>query len=218
MTRSRLTSSLQYMKSLSKIFDKLDIDTYEVLRAAGTKWNFLPFYPGLVGGHCIGVDPYYLTYKATSLGYRPEVILSGRRINDSMAAYVAKRTIQLLLKAEKQVAHAKVLVMGATFKEDVSDIRNSKVVDLIDELRSYQVDVTLVDPHAESAEVHKEFGIGLADSIGEGFHAIIVAVNHHEYSELGEAWFQKKLVSGGILVDIKGNYKNSMSKISYWSL
>ena len=210
--------NIALMNELSKIFDKLNISTFDVLEAAGTKWNFLPFRPGLVGGHCIGVDPYYLTYKASSLGYNAEVILSGRRINDSMGEYVAKNVVQRIVKAGKDLAKSKVLVMGATFKENVSDIRNSKVADVINELKSYYINVEVADTHAESEELHEEYGFGLVSEIGSGYDAVIVAVNHTPYVSLDENYFKSILTPGGLLVDLKGIYKGKIKEISYWSL
>jgi UDP-N-acetyl-D-glucosamine/UDP-N-acetyl-D-galactosamine dehydrogenase len=210
--------NIALMNELSKIFDKMGINTFDVLEAAGTKWNFLKFYPGLVGGHCIGVDPYYLTYKAIGMGYKPEVILAGRRINDSMGAYVAKILVQKMIKAGKQMGSSKVLVMGSTFKEDVADIRNSKVIDVIEELQSYSVNVEVTDAHAEKHEMEEEYGIKLIDKIGSGYDAVIVAVNHKKYKELDEDYFKKITNGNGILMDIKGMYRGQIKDLEYWSL
>ncbi|MFT4969646.1 MAG: UDP-N-acetyl-D-galactosamine dehydrogenase [Chitinophagales bacterium] len=210
--------NIALMNELSKIFDKMGINTFDVLEAAGTKWNFLKFFPGLVGGHCIGVDPYYLTYKAIGLGYKPEVILSGRRINDSMGAYVAQRLVQKMIKNGKQIASSKVLVMGSTFKEDVADIRNSKVVDVIEELKGYSVNVDVMDAYAEKHEMKAEYGIELIDEIKDKYDAIIVAVNHDKYVELDEAYFESITNEKAILVDIKGVFRNKINKLEYWSL
>ncbi len=210
--------NIALMNELSKIFDKMGINTFDVLEAAGTKWNFLKFFPGLVGGHCIGVDPYYLTYKAIGLGYKPEVILSGRRINDSMGAYVAQRLVQKMIKNGKQIASSKVLVMGSTFKEDVADIRNSKVVDVIEELKGYSVNVDVMDAYAEKHEMKAEYGIELIDEIKDKYDAIIVAVNHDKYLELDEAYFESITNEKAILVDIKGVFRNKINKLEYWSL
>ncbi|MGB1247459.1 MAG: nucleotide sugar dehydrogenase [Chitinophagales bacterium] len=210
--------NIALMNELSKIFDKMDINTFDVLEAAGTKWNFLKFFPGLVGGHCIGVDPYYLTYKAIGMGYKPEVILAGRRINDSMGAYVAKKLVQDLIKAGKQVANTKVLVMGSTFKEDVADIRNSKVVDVIAELKSYSVNVEVTDAYAEKHEMKEEYDIDLVDDLASDYDAVIVAVNHDKYVGLGESYFQSITNDNAILVDIKGIYRNKIQDLTYWSL
>lgn len=210
--------NIALMNELSVIFGKMGINTYEVLEAAGTKWNFLKFFPGLVGGHCIGVDPYYLTYKSQKLGYTSRVILAGRIINDEMAAYVAKKTIQGIIGSGNNIAQAKVLVMGCTFKEDVSDIRNSKVADVVKELKGYHVDVDVVDPHADSAELEHEYGFGLQDKAGTGYDAVIVAVNHKSYAEMDEAYFQSILKPEGFLADIKGTYRHNIKNLKYWSL
>ena len=210
--------NIALMNELSKIFDKIGINTYEVLEAAGTKWNFLKFYPGLVGGHCIGVDPYYLTYKSIALGYKPEVILSGRRVNDSMGAYVAQRLVQQLIKAGKQAAKSKVLVMGATFKEDVSDIRNSKVVDVISELESFSVNVDVTDPYADKEELKHEYNLDLVDNIANDYDAVIIAVNHDKFLEKDESYFKSITNDNAIIVDIKGVFKDKIKDLAYWSL
>ena len=211
--------NIALMNELSKIFDLMDINTYDVLEAANTKWNFLNFFPGLVGGHCIGVDPYYLTYKAMSKGYKPEVILAGRRINDSMGAYVAKKMVQALIKNGKDVSESKVLIMGATFKEDVSDIRNTKVVDVIQELLDYSVSVDVVDAYADPKEMEHEYGIKLSSSGNPPYDAIVVAVNHDEYAQMTRENFLSLMDEKPVLFDIKGMLKNSdMSGIHYWSL
>jgi len=189
-----------------------------VLEAAGTKWNFLKFYPGLVGGHCIGVDPYYLTYKAAGLGYQSEVILSGRRINDSMGAFVARRLVRDIITAGKRVANSKVLVMGITFKENVTDIRNSKVVDVIRELSSFSVNVDVADPYADSEEVEHEYGFKLVPEIRNDYDAVIVALNHSEFMELDETYFKGITCASAIIVDIKGIYRGKIKKLTYWSL
>ncbi len=210
--------NIALMNELSVIFDKMKINTYEVLEAAGTKWNFLRFSPGLVGGHCIGVDPYYLTYKSKELGYIPEVILSGRQINDAMGAYVAKKTVQLMAKQGKDITKARVLVMGATFKENVEDIRNSKVADVINELLNFSVQVDVVDPHADSEELKHEYGFGLVAEPTGAYDAVVVAVNHKPYLKLDEAYFQSLTTDKGIVVDIKGIYRNKIQRLNYWSL
>lgn len=210
--------NIALMNELSKIFDAMGINTFDVLDAAGTKWNFLPFRPGLVGGHCIGVDPYYLTYKANSIGYKPQVILSGRNINDSMGEYVAKNVVQRLIKAGKNIGSTKVLVMGATFKENVSDIRNSKVADVINELKSYSTNVEVVDAYADSDELHEEYGFGLVEELSAPYDAVIVAVNHDKYVGLDEAYFKSIMPADGILVDLKGIYRNKIKDLTYWSL
>ena len=176
--------NISFVNELALIFDRINIDTIDVLEAAGTKWNFLKFTPGLVGGHCIGVDPYYLTHKAQQSGYHSKVINSGRYVNDSMGFYIGKQTVKKILATGKHIQDAKILVMGATFKEDVSDIRNSKVIDIINELKSFQVHVDLVDPHASSEEMESEYGVSLADKTTNDYDAIIVAVNHKEYKSI----------------------------------
>ena len=211
--------NIALMNELSIIFDKIGINTYEVLEAAGTKWNFLKFYPGLVGGHCIGVDPYYLTYKANELGYSSQVILSGRKINDSMGAYVAKRTVQMLIQSGKSASSSKVLIMGATFKENVSDIRNSKVVDILNELKEFMVNVDVVDPYASSEEIKEEYGFSLNPEInGTKYDAVIVAVNHKEYVDKSDDFFKSILNENGLVVDLKGIYRGKLNGINYWSL
>lgn len=210
--------NIALMNELSRIFDLMGINTYEVLEAAGTKWNFLKFFPGLVGGHCIGVDPYYLTYKALELGYNPGVILAGRRINDDMGAHVARKLVQQLIKLNKQVAHTKVLVMGATFKENVSDIRNSKVVDVINELKNYSVQTEVSDPLADAEEFHHEYGITLRKDYGKDYDAVIVAVNHDQFTNLDDAFFKTILQKDGIVVDVKGDLRKKVKAFNYWSL
>jgi len=211
--------NIALVNELSLIVNRMGINTYEVLEAAGTKWNFLKFFPGLVGGHCIGVDPYYLTYKAQKLGYHSKVITSGRYVNDSMGFYIGKQTAKKILAQGKNIHEAKVLVMGATFKEDVSDIRNSKVIDVIKELRSFQAQVDVIDPHASSAEMEHEYGVSLKEKAGKDYDAIIVAVNHREYQNFDEAYF-KSILKGekGVFVDIKGIYRDKIKTIEYWSL
>jgi UDP-N-acetyl-D-galactosamine dehydrogenase len=207
------------MNELSIIFNKLKINTFDVLEAAGTKWNFLKFSPGLVGGHCIGVDPYYLTHKAQQAGYHSKVITSGRFVNDSMGGYIAKQTVKKIIAQGKVIQESKVLVLGATFKEDVSDIRNSKVIDVVNELKSFLVHVDLIDPHADSNEMMHEYGIGLTENPGKDYDAIIVAVNHNEYKTMNEADFKKYLKNEtGVFIDVKGIFKNKISDLEYWSL
>jgi len=210
--------NIALMNELSIIFNKMNINTYDVLEASGTKWNFIRFQPGLVGGHCIGVDPYYLTYKAQELGYHAQVINSGRYVNDSMGFYVAKQTVKKIIAAGKDVSKAKVLIMGATFKENVEDIRNSKVADVVKELVSYGVTVEVTDPKANSAELKKEYGFELVKEPGKNYDAIIVAVNHREYLELEENWFQAISGKDGLFIDIKGIFKGKIRNMTYWSL
>lgn len=211
--------NIALMNELSIIFNKLKINTFDVLEAAGTKWNFLKFSPGLVGGHCIGVDPYYLTHKAQQAGYHSKVITSGRFVNDSMGGYIAKQAVKKIIAQGKVIQESKVLVLGATFKEDVSDIRNSKVIDVVNELKSFSVHVDLVDPHADSEEMIHEYGIGLTKNPGKDYDAIIVAVNHNEYKTMNEADFKKYLKNEtGVFIDVKGIFKNKISDLEYWSL
>ncbi|HQW00675.1 MAG TPA: nucleotide sugar dehydrogenase, partial [Bacteroidia bacterium] len=190
--------NIALMNELSIIFNKMGINTYDVLEAAGTKWNFIKFKPGLVGGHCIGVDPYYLTYKAQELGYHAQVINSGRYVNDSMGFYVSKQTVKKIIAAGKDVSKSKVLVMGATFKENVEDIRNSKVADVVKELSSYGVTVEVTDPKADSEELKQEYGFELVSKPGKDYDAVIIAVNHNEYKDLTESWFQNILSKDGL--------------------
>jgi UDP-N-acetyl-D-galactosamine dehydrogenase len=210
--------NIALMNELSMIFDRMQINTYEVLEAAGTKWNFLRFSPGLVGGHCIGVDPYYLTYKAKELEYDPRVILSGRHINDAMGAYVAKKTVQTLARMGKDIAKSRVLVMGATFKENVEDIRNSKVADVVNELKSFSLAVDVVDPYANSEELKHEYGFGLLEAPIPPYDAVIVAVSHKPYTTLTEQDLQKWTTPHALLVDIKGIFKTKIKELQYWSL
>lgn len=203
---------------LSIIFNRMGINTYDVLEAAGTKWNFLKFQPGLVGGHCIGVDPYYLVYKAKELGYHAQIIDSGRFVNDSMGGYVAKQTVKKIIAAGKNPSDARVLVMGATFKENVTDIRNSKVADVVRELKSFSCHVDVTDPHADPEEVEHEYGYTLAPEMKGPYDAIVVAVNHSDYANKDEAWFKKMLSPNGVLVDLKGIYRKKVKEVTYWSL
>ena len=210
--------NIAFMNELSIIFNKMGINTYEVLEAAGTKWNFLKFYPGLVGGHCIGVDPYYLSYKAKELGYHTQIINSGRFVNDSMGAYIAKQTLKKIISSNKNIREAKILIMGATFKENISDIRNSKVGDIVNELKSFGTIVDVIDPYAKNREVKKEYGFEIKDKAGENYDVIIVAVNHKEYTDLDEEFFISISNHDPVLIDVKGIYRNKIKKISYWSL
>lgn len=210
--------NIALMNELSIIFDMMGINTFEVLEAAGTKWNFLKFFPGLVGGHCIGVDPYYLTYKSQQLGYNSRVILAGRVINDEMAAYVAKKTVQTIIKSGSNIAESKVLVMGCTFKENVSDIRNSKVADVVKELQGFNVDVHVVDAHADHDELVHEYGFGLHPEVENNYDAVIVAVNHEPYCQLDENYFKSITKPEGLLVDVKGIFRNKIKDLKYWSL
>jgi UDP-N-acetyl-D-galactosamine dehydrogenase len=210
--------NIAFMNELSMIFNMMDINTFEVLEAAGTKWNFLNFYPGLVGGHCIGVDPYYLTYKSARFGHHAQIINSGRGINDGMAAYVAR---QLTLKLSSTYANLKdcrVLVMGTTFKENVSDIRNSKVADVISELKEFGVQVDVVDPYASPLEIKEEYEFELSPEIRGPYHGIVLAVNHKEYLDLDEDYFSSIAHEKAVFADLKGIYRDKINKLNYWSL
>jgi UDP-N-acetyl-D-glucosamine/UDP-N-acetyl-D-galactosamine dehydrogenase len=210
--------NIALINELSIIFNRMGINTYDVLEAAGTKWNFLKFQPGLVGGHCIGVDPYYLVFKAKELGYHAQIIDSGRYVNDSMGGYVAKQTVKKIIASGTNPADARVLVMGATFKENVIDIRNSKVADVVKELQSFSCKVDVTDPHADSSEVEHEYGYALTAEMKGPYDAIIVAVNHAEYAGKNEAWFREMLKPKGVLVDLKGAFRNKVKGLTYWSL
>lgn len=210
--------NIALMNELSIIFDRMGINTYEVLEAAGTKWNFLKFQPGLVGGHCIGVDPYYLTYKSKELGYNSQVILAGRVINDGMAGYVARKVLQHIIQHNGNVKDAKVLIMGATFKENVSDIRNSKVADVVKELTSFSLNVDVADPYASSEELQHEYGFSLAPAIGNLYDAVIVTVPHQEYRGLDDTYFNSITKPGAMIADLKGIFRGKINERSYWSL
>ena len=210
--------NIALMNELSIIFDKMGINTFEVLEAAGTKWNFLKFQPGLVGGHCIGVDPYYLTYKSKEMGYESQVILAGRVINDGMSGYIAKKVLQHIIQHNGNIKDAKVLVMGATFKENVSDIRNSKVADVVKELQSYSLNVHVTDPHASSAELLHEYGFGLTTAIENNYDAVIAAVPHNEYRKLNDEYFAGITKPEAMIADLKGIYRTTIKSRSYWSL
>ena len=212
--------NIAFMNELSLIFNRMDINTYEVLEAAGTKWNFLKFFPGLVGGHCIGVDPYYLVYKAKQLGHHAQIISSGRSINDSMGGYIAKETVKKITSADKNLKDARILIMGVTFKENVSDIRNSKVADVVSELRSFGIKIIdVVDPYADYQETLEEYYIQLSEKPTGKYDAIIVAVNHKEYLALESHYFNTIAASSCIFVDIKGVFRNNRPEgLSYWSL
>jgi len=210
--------NIAFMNELSVIFNRMNINIYDVLDAAGTKWNFLNFSPGLVGGHCIGIDPYYLTYTAEEYRYHARVINAGRYINDSMGFYVAKQTVKKLIFAGKNILHSKVLVMGATFKENVSDIRNSRVADLVKELKTYGMDVDVIDPYASGEECMHEYGFGLAEKIQDDYDAVIIAVSHQPYTTLDENYFKSICADNGILIDVKGIYRHTIKDLIYWSL
>ncbi len=210
--------NISLMNELSMIFKRIGINTFDVLDAAGTKWNFLKFSPGLVGGHCIGVDPYYLTHKAEELGYHSRVINSGRYVNDSMGFYVAKQTVKQIIAAKKNLTVSRVLIMGATFKENVSDIRNSKVSDVVKEFKSFGVHVDIIDPYADSDELKHEYGFELTTKVGTGYDAVVVCVNHKEYLGLDESYYKSLLSEGGIVVDVKGILRGKIKELNYWSL
>lgn len=212
--------NISFMNELSMIFDRMDIDTTEVLAAAGTKWNFLRFFPGLVGGHCISVDPYYLLHKSKELGYDPQVILSGRRVNDAMPGFIAKKMVQLLIQKGKNPKNTKVLIMGTTFKENVADIRNSKVIDVARELMQFSVHVHLSDPYASPNELAREYKMTLVDQVSDDYDAVIVAVSHEEYRKLKMTDFLAMMKEEPILFDLKSLYNkpSSDAALTYWRL
>lgn len=204
--------NISLMNELAIIFDRMGIDTREVIEAAGTKWNFHKYYPGLVGGHCISVDPFYLMHKARKLGYEPQVIAAGRRINDYMPHFIAKKVVQALIESGKNPGESRVLVMGITFKEDVADIRNSKVVDLIHELEEYSVHVDIIDPYASAEEVKREYDIHLQPEPAGQYDAIIVAVGHQAFKALSPDYLQSISRGETFLVDIKGAMPHEFAK------
>ncbi len=214
--------NIALMNELAIIFEKIGIDTLEVLKAAGTKWNFLPFRPGLVGGHCIGVDPYYLTYKAETLGYHPEVILAGRRINDHMGKFIAEQTIKQMIRAGSQIKGAKVNVLGLTFKENCPDLRNSRVIDVIEELRSYGAEVYVHDPVPSPEEARHEYAIDLYDwEALPCADAVVVAVAHRQFLQRNPADFGKKLTQHGCFIDVKSQFSTdalTTAGIPWWRL
>jgi UDP-N-acetyl-D-galactosamine dehydrogenase len=214
--------NIALMNELVLIFDRLNISTSDVLAAAGTKWNFLPFTPGLVGGHCIGVDPYYLTSKAEQVGYHSQVILAGRRINDGMGKYFANKCVKLLIEAGKSVRHSKVGILGFTFKENVSDTRNTKVASIVAELKEYSITPVLHDPYANAAEVKAEYGIEMSSSLEElsDLDAMILAVPHKQYLDDVDKNIFSKLSDGAVLLDVKAALANSKlpENVHYWSI
>lgn len=210
--------NIALMNELSLIFDKMDINTFDVLEAACTKWNFIRFTPGLVGGHCIGVDPYYLTYKAGQLGYKSKVILAGRQVNDNMGNYVAGKIIQHLIRHTNDVKAAKVLIMGATFKENVTDIRNSKVADIVLVLKNHYLNVHIIDPYADAGALEQEYGFTLTQQIDDDYDAVIVAVPHQAYQSLDSTYFEKITKDHALIADLKGLYKNKIQNRKYLSL
>ncbi len=199
--------NISFVNELALIFDRMGIDTNDVLDAAGTKWNFLKYKPGLVGGHCIGVDPYYLAHKAQSLGYHPQVILSGRRVNDYMGVFIANKIIKLLITRNHVIANSNVLILGITFKENCPDIRNSKVVDIVRELHEFNINVDVYDVHANKNEVYHEYGIELIDKITKKYSAIVLAVAHNEFKLLN---FDEIKVKNGVLFDTKSFIKREL--------
>src|ERR1700748_2116160 len=207
--------NIALMNELSLIFDRMSINTYDVIEAAGTKWNFLKFQPGLVGGHCIGIDPYYLTYKAAELGYESKVITSSRYINDDMARYVARKIITHVLRISNE---PKVLVKGVTFKENVSDIRNSRIVDTVKDLLLYNIRVDVEDPYALEEDVHEEYGLHLSKKLSTDYDAVIITVPHTQYKDLDDAYFTSITREGALIADLKGSYKNKIFNRKYWSL
>ena len=209
--------NIALMNELSIIFDLMDINTQDVIAAAGTKWNFLKFYPGLVGGHCIGVDPYYLTYKSEQLGYKPEIILSGRKVNDNLSRHVVRRLLNHLKANGLRPAISKVLVLGVTFKENVSDIRNSKVIEVIQELQNYNVTVDIYDPCVDKDELMQTYQLTTVESMGSEYDGIIAAVKHNEFMSLSKIDFIKMAKPEAILMDIKSMYE-PFDELSYWSL
>lgn len=200
--------NISFVNELALIFDRLGIDTRDVLEAAGTKWNFLKYSPGLVGGHCIGVDPYYLAHKAQSVGYHPQVILSGRRVNDSMGMFVANKVVKLMIGNGLAVHGSKALVLGVTFKENCPDIRNTRVVDIVAELQQFGMHVDVYDPWADASEVQREYGIALATSVGQGYHAVVLAVAHEQFASLSRA--QLGLEPQGVVFDTKALWPRDM--------
>lgn len=214
--------NIAFMNELSIIFNKMNIDTQAVLKAAGTKWNFLKFYPGLVGGHCIGVDPYYLTYKAEQLGYHSQVILSGRRINDDMGKYVAENTVKKLIQVDKNIKGAKIAILGITFKENCPDTRNSKVVDIIKELQEYEINPIVVDPVADKEEAKKLYGIEVQEMDKlNNLDALIIATSHEEFKTINIEEFDKMFKDKKVLIDVKGILNKDeciKNKYTYWRL
>ncbi len=211
--------NISLMNELSIIFDQMDIDTHEVIEAAATKWNFIKLYPGLVGGHCIGVDPYYLLHKAKALGVEPQVIASGRRINDGMPAHIAKKLVQKLLSAGKNPVNCRVLVMGVTFKEEVSDLRNSKVPDLVRELQDFSLQVEAVDPHVSPEAFFNEYGLELSSQAAPVYDAVIVAVAHHKFKSLPIGYFLDLLDPAfPLMLDLKGIFNDWKERFEYWKL
>ena len=210
--------NIALMNELSMIFNKIGINTFEVLEAAGTKWNFLKFFPGLVGGHCIGVDPYYLVYKAAELGHTAQIINAGRSVNDGMGKHIAQEAVKKLIFAGKNIINSRALVMGATFKENVSDIRNSKVADVVNELKAFGIAVDVIDPYANGKEVQHEYGFDIVPGPRGKYDLLVAAVSHEQYKDLDEEYFASISNDDGVFVDIKGIFKNKINKLVYFSL
>ncbi len=210
--------NIALMNELSIIFDLMGINTLDVIDAAATKWNFLKFTPGLVGGHCISVDPYYLTYKSLELGYNPEIILSGRKVNDNLSKHIVKRTLSFLNHRMAPDTKPRVLILGITFKENVSDIRNSKTIEVARELMEQNIDVEIYDPYANAEELLSEYNLELIENIGENYDCIMVAVKHRSFESFDEDYFLKISNSNPVLIDIKSTYKDQIHAMRYWSL
>jgi UDP-N-acetyl-D-glucosamine/UDP-N-acetyl-D-galactosamine dehydrogenase len=210
--------NIAFMNELAMMFDKMGISTHDVLQTAATKWNFLPFFPGLVGGHCISVDPYYLIYKAAQLGYTSKLILSGRSVNDGMAAYVVKKILQHILQYTENAKNSKVLIMGATFKENVSDVRNSKICEVVQELKDYSVQVEVTDPIANPVEIEQEYGFALVNELATDYDAILFAVPHTAFTHYTEKDFIHLTKPQALIADLRGIYRGKIQQRKYWSL
>ena len=210
--------NISLVNELAIIFDKMNIDTHEVLNVASTKWNFQKFYPGLVGGHCISVDPHYLVYKSRQNGHTPRVIMSGRSINDQMPGFIAEKLVKKLIAIDRNPGESKVLVMGVTFKANIDDIRNSKVFNFIESLNSFSVEVDAIDPHADPEEVLKMYGVSLAVGAEGKYDAIVLAVGHEEYIECETSFFERHLDAGSIFIDISGKRRDLDGQYEYWRL
>jgi UDP-N-acetyl-D-galactosamine dehydrogenase len=210
--------NIALMNELSIIFDLMGINTLEVLEAASTKWNFQKYTPGLVGGHCISVDPYYLTYKSQELGYHPEIILSGRKVNDNLSKHILKRTLQFLEYRTDTEKEARVLILGISFKENVSDIRNSKTIEVARELIQQNVELEIYDPHVDAIKLKEEYDLELVNEIGENYDCVMVAVKHKEFESFDEDYFLSITNENPVLIDIKSIYKDRIHSMRYWSL
>lgn len=210
--------NIALMNELSILFSRLDINTFDVIEAAGTKWNFLKFYPGLVGGHCIGVDPYYLVHKASQVRYHPKMISAGRFVNDSMGGYIGKKVVKRMIELGKTILGGRVLLMGLTFKENVADIRNSKAIDIVHELQDYGLHVEVVDAYAAADEVRAMYGLTLLEAPNGRYDAVVVTVSHRPYCDLDEEYFKHITRENALLVDVRGIYKGRIHELNYWSL